>query len=165
VDNAVMAMREENKVIRQPYTFEVDFSAGAGLLAGQFGAPAPNASVQGNFLVDSSSPFMLVSGTYQTDVAGAVHSLGGAAAAGAGVLLPNLTVAITDQSSNRSWMNQPVPVAALFGYVASLPYFWPQPRLVPANSNIQVVLANFDPAVTYNCRLQFHGYRFYALGA
>ena len=152
----LMAMLAEQQVVRQPYTFDVDFSSGAGLLTGQFAAPAPGAQTPGNFLVDSSSPFMLVSGTYEADVAGAAKNAGND-------IIPNATVFITDQAGNRNWMNTAVPVPSLFGRGNS-PYYWPQPRLVPANSNISVVVANYDAAVTNNIRLSFHGWRYYAVG-
>jgi hypothetical protein len=151
----LQAMENEATVSREPYTFEVDFSTGAGLLNGQFAAPAPGLTVPGFFLVDSSSPFMLVAGTYRADVAGAAQASGA-------LITPNALVFISDQSSNRNWMQLPVPVPSLFGQSGSLPYFWPQPRLIPANTNIQVSLSNYDAAITNNIRLQFHGYRLYA---
>lgn len=154
--NELAQMMAEQQVIRQPYTFEVDFSSGAGLLAGQFAAPAVGAQVAGNFLVDSSAPFMLVSGAYEADVAGAAKNAGNDP-------IPNCTVFITDQSGNRNWMNVAVPVPSLFGR-GSNPYYWPQPRLIPANSNITVTLANYDAAQVPNVRLSFHGWRYYAAG-
>ena len=90
------AMKQENDVIRQPYTFEVDFSTGAGLLAGAFAAPAPGAQTVGNFLVDTSSPFMLVSQSFKSDLAGVAQTSGA-------LIIPNQTVLIQDQSSNRNW--------------------------------------------------------------
>jgi hypothetical protein len=148
------AMKQENDVIRQPYTFEVDFSTGAGLLAGAFAAPAPGAQTVGNFLVDTSSPFMLVSQSFKSDLAG-VAQLSGT------LVVPNQTVLIQDQSSNRNWSNVGVPLASYFG-TGELPYFLPQPRFIPANTNVQVTLANFEAATTPNTRLSFHGYRLYS---
>lgn len=155
----IMQMMAEQKVIRQPYTFEVDFSTQGGgnaLLAGQFAAPASGLTVAGSFLVDSSAPFMLVSGAYEADVAGAAKNAGNDP-------IPNGTVFITDQSGNRNWMNAAVPIASLFGRGFS-PYYWPQPRLIPANTTISVVLGNYDAAVTANVRLSFHGWRYYQIG-
>lgn len=156
--NTLMAMMAENAVIRQPWTFEVDFSTGTGanLRAGQFAAPAPGASTQGNFLVDSSAPFMLVSCSQFSDIAGAAQTSGT-------LIVPGCTVFISDQSSNRNWMNVAVPVPSLFGD-AKTPWYWPQPRLIPGNTNVQVALANYEAANTYNVRLSFHGWRFYATG-
>lgn len=148
-------MRNETLVEKQPYTFEVDFSTGAGLLAGQFAAPAAGAQTPGFFLVDTSSPFMLISTTYRSDLAGA-------ATTETTLISPNQTVFIQDQSGNRNWMNVAVPVTSLFGR-APLPYFWPIPRLIPGNTNVGVTLANYDAASVPNTRLSFHGYRLYSV--
>lgn len=150
----LLAMRDESMVERAPYTFEVDFSSGAGLLAGAFAAPGVGANTPGNFVVDTSSPFMLVSQTYRADVAGAAATISASIA-------PNATVLIQEQSSGRLWMNVAVPVTSLFG-TAQLPYFLPQPRLIPGNTTVSVTLYNYDAAVTNNVRLSFHGYRLYS---
>jgi hypothetical protein len=155
---ALLQLRSNTQVIRQPWTFEVDFSTGAGLLNGTFAAPAPGATSIGNFLVDTSAPFMLVSGTYRADLAGVAQL-------NATRISPNSLVLIQDQSSNRNWMNLAVPVTSIFGEQGGLPYFWPQPRLIPANTNVQVTLSNYEAANTPNVRLQFHGYRLYSLTA
>ena len=155
VYQTLMQYRSDSQVVKNPFTFEVDFSTGAALLAGQFAAPAPGAQTVGNFLVDSSSPFMLVSTSYRSDLAGAAVTSGA-------MIVPNQTVLIQDQSSNRNFMNLPVPVSSLFG-TGELPYFWPQPRLIPANTTIQVTLANYEAANTPNTRLSFHGYRMYSI--
>ena len=146
--------KQENDVVRQPYTFEVDFSTGAGLLAGQFAAPGPGLQIVGNFLVDTSSPFMLVSQSFKSDLAGAAQTSGA-------LIVPNQTVLIQDQSSNRNWSNVGVPLSSYFG-TGQLPYFLPQPRFIPANTNVQVTLTSFEAANTPNTRLSFHGYRLYS---
>ncbi len=144
---------------KQPYTFEVDFATtitqGA---ANVFPAPtaAGAAPSVGFFLVDTSSPFVLVSSTYQADVAGAAVTVSTRPA-------PNVVISIQDQSSNRNWMNGPVPIPSIFG-IGTLPYFWPQPRLLPGNTNVQMTLTNYDAASVPNIRLSFHGYRLYAAG-
>ncbi len=150
---ALMEMMREQQIIEQPYVFEVDF-VGAGGTPGVFAAPGPAAQVAGSFLVDTSSPFMLVSTTYKADVAAAAQNAGN-------TIVPNATVFIQDQSSNRSWMNIAVPIPSLFG-TASLPYFWPKPRLIPGNTNVAVTVTSFEAAVTNNIRLSFHGYRLYS---
>lgn len=157
VYQTLMQFRSDSQVVKNPFTFEIDFSTGAGLLNGAFAAPTVGNQIVGSFLVDSSSPFMLVSTTYKSDLAGAAQTSGA-------LVVPNQTVFIQDQSSNRNFMNAAVPVPSLFG-TAELPYFWPQPRLIPANTTIQVTLANFDAAVVPNTRLSFHGYRLYSLQA
>jgi hypothetical protein len=97
---------------------------------------------------------MLVSQSFKSDLAGAAQTSGA-------LIVPNQTVLIQDQSSNRNWSNVGVPLSSYFG-TAQLPYFLPQPRFIPANTNVQVALANFEAANTPNTRLSFHGYRLYS---
>lgn len=146
----------ENSVDRQPYTYEVDFATT--IVQGStnvFAAPlaAGANTVVGTFLVDASAPFMLVSSTYQSDVAGAAVTVSTRPA-------PNQVVLITDQASNRRWMNGPVPVPSIFG-IGTLPYIWPQQKLIPGNTTIQIEITNYDAASVPNTRLSFHGYRLY----
>jgi hypothetical protein len=150
---ALLELRANTQVIRQPWIFEVDFATGAA-----FTPPAPAATQIGNFLVDTSAPFMLISGTYRADIAAAAQTA-------TTRVSPNATVLIQDQSSNRNWMNVAVPVTSIFGQEGGLPYFWPQPRLIPANTNVQISLTNYEAANTNNIRLSFHGYRLYSLTA
>lgn len=160
--NELQQAMAECQVIKHPYTFEVDFASGAAATgtAGSgniFAAPtaAGALSVTGNFIVDSSSPFMLVSTAYQSDVAAAAVTQSTRPS-------PNQVVMIQDQSSNRNFMNAPVPVPSLFG-TGQLPYFWPIARLIPANSQIVITMTNYDAASVPNTRLSFHGYRFYSV--
>lgn len=160
VRNRLMEMMAEQKVIRQPYTFEVEFSTGTGanLRAGAFAALVPGNTgiIQGNFQVDSSSPFMLVAGAQFSDIAGAAQTSGT-------LIVPGCTVNMQDQSSGRFWMNSGIPIPNLFGS-GQAPFYWPQPRLIPANSTILVQAANYEAANTYNVRLSFIGWRYYAVG-
>lgn len=152
----IQAMIAEQGVIRQPYTFEVDFTTGTAA-AGAFAAPlAAGGQTAGNFLVDSSSPFMLCETAVWCDLAAAAQTSGTE-------IVPNAVVFISDQSSNRNWMNFPVPIKSLFGS-AERPFYWPQPRLIPANTNVQVVVTNYEAANVNNIRLSFHGWRYYAVG-
>lgn len=149
-------MAAENAVEKQPYDFEVDFATtitqGA---VNVFPAPAAaGGQSTGNFLVDTSSPFVLVSTAYQADIAGAAVTVSTRPA-------PNVVITIQDQSSNRNWMNGPVPIPSIFG-IGTLPYFWPQPRLLPGNTNVQMTLTNYDVASVPNIRLTFQGYRLYS---
>lgn len=142
---ALAQLRDESRVERQPYVFEVDFAT---IVAGTT-APV------GSFLVDSSSPFMLVAQMYQCDAAAAAKTAGT-------YPIPNATVQIQDQSSNRNWQNAAVPVPSIFGVDAGRPFYLPQPRLIPANTTVLVTVANYDAAQTFSLRLSFIGYRFYS---
>lgn len=156
--NRLMEMRQENSVVEEPYTFEVDFATGVTQGSGNlFPAPAAaGGTSQGNFLVDTSSPFMLIAQSYQADVAGAAVTVSTRPA-------PNVVITIQDQSSNRNWQNGAVPIPSIFG-LGTLPFFLPKPRLIPANTNVQMILTNYDAASVPNIRLSFIGYRLYAAG-
>jgi hypothetical protein len=154
----LLGMRAEQEVVRQPYNFEVDFATG--VVQGStnlFAAPAAAGGVvQGFFLVDTSAPFMLVSTTFQSDLAGGAVTVSTRVS-------PNWVITIQDQASNRNWQNGPVPIPSIFGD-AKLPYFWPEPRLIPANTNILLTVTNYDAAAVHNTRLTFQGYRLYSAG-
>lgn len=156
VYDKLMEMRDENSVEKHPFNYEVDFATT--ITQGStntFAAPAAaGGQVTGNFLVDAASPWLWVSMSFQADAAGAAVTVTSRPS-------PNFSVLITEAASNRQWMNGPVPIPSIFGY-AGLPYFLPQPRLLPGNSNVQVQVTNYDAAQVTNCRLTFHGYRFYA---
>ncbi len=145
VYDALMQMKNESGVERQPYNFTVTFTA---IAAGA--TPAPQ-----SFLVDSSSPFMLVSQTFEADLAG-VAQLSGTQ------IYPNVGIQIQDQSSNRNWQNAAVPVTSWFG-IGREPYFLPQPRLIPANTTVLITATSFEAAATPTVRLTFQGYRYYTI--
>ncbi len=142
---ALMNMMNEQKVSREPYAFPVTF---ANLTAGQTG-------IQGSFFVDASSPFMLVQQNYQC----APYAV--TVMTEATRLIPNVTVSITEQSSNRNWQSAAVPVSSIFG-TGENPWFLPQPRLIPANTTVSMTVNNFDGAQAYNLILSFIGFRLYA---
>ena len=142
---AIQAMAQEQKTSREPYTFPVTF---ANLTAGQTG-------IQGSFFVDASSPFMLVQQNYQC----APYAV--TVMTEATRLIPNVTISITEQSSNRNWQSAAVPVSSIFG-TGENPWFLPQPRLIPANTTVTMTVNNFDGAQAYNLILSFIGFRLYA---
>ena len=144
--NALLSLRNESRVERQPYNFNVTFSA---VVAGTT-APV------GSFLVDTSAPFMLVSQQYQATVNPNVAQTVSTASR------PNMLVQIQDQSSNRNWQNSGTPVGSIFG-TAMQPYFLPQPRLIPANTTVLVTVNNYDAAQTTDLILTFSGWRYYAV--
>ena len=97
---------------------------------------------------------MLIQMNYAADIAAAAQTAGTQ-------VIPLMTVAITEASSNRQWQASPVPVPSIFGS-GERPWFLPVPRLIPANTTVSVSVANYDAAATYNLRLSFIGYRLYA---
>jgi hypothetical protein len=83
---------------------------------------------------------------------------------GAGVLTPapQYYCLLTDTSSGRAFMDNPVPVTSLFGS-AQWPFCWPEPKLMFASSNIQVQLVNADISAA-DVWLSFVGFKIYNKG-
>lgn len=142
---ALMAMMAEQKVSREPYTFPVVFS--------NLAAGATN--IQGSFLVDASSPFMLVQQNYSC----APYPV--TVMTQATRIIPNVNVAIQEASSNRNWQSAAVPVASIFG-TGENPWFLPQPRLIPANTTVNLLVTSIESAQVMNLYLSFIGFRLYA---
>ena len=130
------------RVQLQPYHFPLTFVVAAGVTS------APQ-----QIQIDASAPFMLVSQEYFCSVSPVV--------AVTTIQQANLSVQIVDQQSNRQWQSAAVPVDTIFG-TGRQPYFYPQPRLIAANTSLQVTVNNFDTAQTYSLTLTFSGYRYYA---
>lgn len=134
----------QNRIIKEFYTYEEDFT---GVTSGN--------SATGNINIQADSDFVMQKLAYHADIAAA-------AVTDSSRVIPNMTVIITDTGSGRQLMESAVPIASLFG-TGQLPFILPTPRLFLARSTINIVVANFDAAVTYNLRLSFTGYKQYSL--
>lgn len=135
----------DNSVEMQPMHYTLPFLA---LAAATTSAPQ-------TINIDSSAPFMLISQEYfAADNPVVKVTVGTQIAASA-------TVLITDLQSGRNWQNGATPIPCIFG-TAQRPYFYPQPRLMAANSALSVVVANLDTADDVDIWLTFSGYRFYS---
>ena len=76
--------------------------------------------------------------------------------------IPLITVQIQDTGNGMSFMNAPIPIYAMAGYIAGLPYILPKPQFIQPNASYSFTFANYDAAVTYtNLRLQLHGARIF----
>lgn len=133
------------------FVYNVDFVAG-----GVPGAIAHGATQNGNFQIEASSDFKLIKLAYFADIAAAAMQL-------ATLVVPNVTLQITDSGSGRNLFNGAIPVPSIFGQ-GNLPFILPLPRIFRARSNIQIVATNFDAAVDYNLRLAFIGTKIFQLG-
>jgi len=70
---------------------------------------------------------------------------------------------LTASGSGQQLMNTPVPLGSLFGS-GQLPFILPYPRVMRANSQLQIQIVNFDAAViTAQITLNFHGRKIYNL--
>lgn len=139
----LLSMRQASRVQAQPYVFPVSFIN-----------LAASATSQGNFLVDTSAPFMLTQGVFQAWTHPAVNNNA--------VTVPPITVQIQDQQTNRNWQSAAVPVNSIFGHEGGLPFFYPQARLIAANTNVIITVTNLDATNAYDLYLNFVGWRYYA---
>lgn len=134
----------ENSVEMQPMHYTLPFTA---VVAATTAAPQ-------QIKIDSAAPFMLISQQYfATPYPVTEKSV-------SSTLVASATVLITDLQSGRNWQDSATPVPNIFG-TAERPYYYPQPRLMAANSALSVTLANIDSADDVNVYLTFSGYRFY----
>lgn len=138
-------LANEARIVRFPYTYNAVFSAGI--------AAAGNATV--NVAITADAPFLIVNSTYEADVAGS-------AVTASSYVYPLMSVLLTDTGSNRQMMDVAVPVTSIFGN-GQFPYVWPEPKLMPANSVLQVQVTSFEAANTNRLRLSFNGYKLYSL--
>lgn len=116
---------------------------------------APAATATRNIQIEADADFVWVKAALWADVAGAAQTT-------SSIVIPLVTVAITDSGSGRNLQNRPIPIALLAGDLG-LPYNNSVPRKFAANSNITVTFTNESAATTYaNLRLVFQGFkRFY----
>ena len=120
------------------YFYKDDFTYNVGLT----GSLAANASQSTTFNIDGDSDFFLVKTTVHALVAddGTTYSAN---------ILASVTVLITDTTSGRALMNEPVPLPNVAG-TAQLPFIWPIVRLFAAKSTIKVDFANMTDNTTYS---------------
>jgi hypothetical protein len=132
-------------LIADLYSYQLDF---AGLAAG--------VRTSSSFQIQAQTDFRWTKGLYIADIAGAAQTL-------TGIVVPLVTVVITDQGSGQVFMNAAVPVPSAFG-PGMLPFILPVPRTFKGRSAVTVEVANFSAATTYNLRLTFAGQRLYQWG-
>ncbi len=88
------------------------------------------------------------------DIAGAVQTP-------SSLVVPLVTLQITDTGSGTNYFNNPVPLGSVAGS-AQLPFVMPTPVMVQPTASLQFAYANFSNATTYaNLRLQLIGFKVY----
>jgi hypothetical protein len=113
---------------------------------------APAATTPSQINIDAGTDFYWVATTYQTDLAGV-------ATTESGIIIPLVTVVITDTGAQRQLMNAPLPMPCIAG-PGERPYRLILPRLFRANSIVQFNWTSYAAAVTYtNLYLVMHGFR------
>lgn len=116
-------------------------------------ALAPGASLPSQINIDAGTDFYWVATTYQADV-------GEAAQTESSIVIPLVTVIITDTGSQRQLMNAAVPITTIAG-PGERPYRLILPRLFRANSIITFNWTSYvTSGTTYgNIYLIMHGFR------
>lgn len=149
MDNAgiqtLIQWMHDNAVEMQPQHYTLTFTNVAA---------ATTAAAQ-TIKIDSAAPFMLISQQAMATLNPVVSQTNRQ--------VPLFGVQITDLQSGRNWQDSAAPAPNIFG-MGERPYFYPQPRLMAANSALSVIVNNLDSATAYNLYLTFTGYRFYQGG-
>jgi hypothetical protein len=116
-------------------------------------ALAPAASLPSQINIDAGTDFYWVATTYQADV-------GEVAQTESSIVIPLVTVIITDTGSQRQLMNQATPITNIAG-PGERPYRLILPRLFRANSIITFNWTSYvTTGTTYgNIYLTMHGFR------
>lgn len=113
---------------------------------------AAAASTPSQINIDAGTDFYWVATTYQVDEAGADTDE-------STIVIPLVTVVITDTGSQRQLMNAAVPLPCIAG-PGERPYRLILPRLFRANSIITFNWTNYSAATTYtNLYAIMHGFR------
>lgn len=139
IDPSPLREGEPRKQYQRDY-----FVYGTGSIAIAFGASA-NTSIQ----IQADSMFLWESAAWFATVADAAFTV-------ATQPMPNVTVQIIDTGSGRQLFSAAQPIVSLFGD-GKLPFPLPTPRYFQPNSQVQIQLANFDAAISYNIRLSLIG--------
>lgn len=126
---------------RDFYVYELDFAT---INAGVSG--------QATFTIQTDSNFMWEQAAFQASIANAAFTQ-------SAMPMPNMSLTIQDTSSGRQLMSGPVPIISMFG-TGQLPFCLPSPRFFRANTQVTVLVNNFDAAVNYNLKLSFIGTKF-----
>ncbi len=115
---------------------------------------APGAQTTVTIQFDQNSTFNWLRTTVVADLAGVAETE-------SGLVLPLVTLQMTDTGSGMSFMNAPIPLISIAG-TAQLPYVLTTPQLIQPNASYLFAFASYAAAATYtNLRLQLHGYRIF----
>jgi hypothetical protein len=122
---------------------------------GRLAAIGVGATINTVINIQAEADFILEKLTYSADLAGVAQTWNG-------LIVPNVTVLLTATGSGNQLMNAALPLTGLFGS-AFLPFILPYPRVLRANSQLQIQLVSFEAAVTPLITLNFHGRKVYNL--
>ena len=122
---------------------------------GRLAAITAGGNLDTSIVIQADADFILEKLTYYADLAGAAQT-------SSTMIVPNVTVLLTASGSGQQLMTSAVPIPALFGN-GQLPFILPFPKVLPANSQLQISLVSFEAAVTPRLTLNFLGRKVYRL--
>jgi hypothetical protein len=113
---------------------------------------APLGSATPVIQIESDCDFVWTKTACFADIAGAAQTM-------SSLVVPLVTVAVTDSGSNRNLQNRAVPAAVLAGQ-EGLPFTLSKPYVIGANSTMSFTLTNYSAATTYaNLHFCLIGYK------
>lgn len=138
------------KLFLDPRADGIDFTWQSTLVQG-LSSSSPNGASQ--LQIDAGFDFYWVASSQFSDVADGAETI-------SGLVVPLVTVLISDTGSQKQLMNQPVPIGSLFGSIGE-PYRLLIPRLVRANAQLNFAYQSYVASgTTYdNIYLVLHGFR------
>lgn len=110
---------------------------------------APAANVSANIAIEADASF------FATKIS-MFATIAGAAVTQSSIVIPLVTLQITDNGSGRNLFNQAIPLGCIAGG-GDLPYMIPIKRLFRANSSILLNFTNFSASTTYRIDIALSG--------
>jgi hypothetical protein len=138
-------------VVRQvPYTYSaVWWTTGAAnnLAAGAVDSPQ-------NIVIRAEADFLVLAKSFDANTANAARNPNN-------FVIPNVRILETNLSTGFQYMDQRLPVPAMFGGPNEPQVSLPVPLLWQAKTTIQILASNYDAAAGYNLFLLYSGVQLY----
>ena len=149
MDNEAAILQDMRKAKRRVEYFDYT--------TGRLAALAAGANISTQISIQADADFILEKLSYYCDVAGAAQTWQTR-------VVPNVLVLLTISGSGVQLSSSAVPIPSLFG-TGDLPFILPYPRVLPANSVLQINLTSFEAAQSDTLTLNFHGRKVYLLAS
>lgn len=152
----------DSTITTQPPPNAIPYNSGGNLVQGRglffsYNTPAIASLANGatstvTIQFDNNSIFTWLRACVRADIAGAVQTP-------SSMVIPLVTLQITDTGTGMSFMNGPTAVEAIAG-TGQLPYVLPTPQLIQPNASLQFAFSNYSSATTYaNLQFILQGFR------
>lgn len=106
--------------------------------------------------IQADADFVIEKLTYAADIAGAAVTVSTYPA-------PNVLVQLISSGSGQQLFQNPIPLTSIFGR-GELPFILPFPRVLPANSQLQINLTSNEAVSVPFLTLNFIGRKLYLIG-